>query len=172
MSLLLRVKNRGFALLATAFPSFGERLAEKFRPEHSAEVPWAPVRKPLAASTIALVTTAGLHHRDQAPFDMHDHDGDPSFREIDTTRPPDTLMITHDYYDHADADRDLNVVFPIERLRELAAGGEIGAAADRHYSFMGHITGPHIETLKKTTGPQVAALLKKAAVDAVLLTPG
>lgn len=173
MSLLLRLKNRGLAALATAFPSVGERFASGFRAERQDEkVPWTPVVKPLAASTIALVTTAGVHHRDQPPYDMHDHDGDPSFRELDLARPLDTLMITHDYYDHADADRDLNVVFPVERLRELAAAGEIGAVARLGYGFMGHITGPHLGTLKRSTGPQVAARLKSAGVDAVLLAPG
>ena len=173
MSLLLRLKNRGLAALATAFPSLGERFAAGYRAERQDDgVPWAPVTKPLAASTIALVTTAGVHHRDQPPYDMHDHDGDPSFRELDLERPLDSLMITHDYYDHADADRDLNVVLPVERLRELAAAGEIGAVARLGYGFMGHITGPHLETLKRRTAPEVAARLKKARVDAVLLAPG
>ena len=120
MSVLQRLKNRGLAALATAFPSVGERLAAGYRAERQEEaVPWAPVAKPLAATTLALVTTAGVHHRDQPPYDMHDPDGDPSFRELDLDRPLDSLMITHDYYDHADADRDLNVVFPVARLREL-----------------------------------------------------
>ena len=173
MSLLLRLKNRGLAALATAFPSIGERFAAGYRAEHQeGAVPWAPVRKPLAASTVALVTTAGVHHRSQPPYDMRDHDGDPSFRELDLSLPLDSLMITHDYYDHTDADRDLNVVFPVERLRELAGAGEIGGVARLAYAFMGHITGPHLETLKRRTGPEVAARLKQAGVDAVLLAPG
>jgi D-proline reductase (dithiol) PrdB len=164
MSLLARLKNRGLAALATAVPSIGERLAASFTAErHDDEVPWAAVTKTLSASTVALVTTAGVHHRDQPPFDMHDRDGDPSFRELDLTRPSDSLMITHDYYDHRDADRDLNVVFPAQRLRELVTAGELGAVAGRGYSFMGHITGPHLQRLKR---------LKKARVDAVLLAPG
>jgi D-proline reductase (dithiol) PrdB len=173
MSFLSRVKHRGLAVLATAFPSVGERFAAGYRAERQDDgVPWSPVRTPLAGSTIALVTTAGVHHRDQQPYDMHDHDGDPSFRELDLERPLDSLMITHDYYDHSDADRDLGVVFPVERLRELAAAGEIGAVARLGYGFMGHITGPHLETLKRRTGPEVAARLKRARVDAVLLAPG
>jgi len=173
VSLISRLKNRGLAALATAFPALGERFAAGYRAERQDDgVPWAPVRRPLAGSTIALVTTAGVHHRDQQAYDMHDHDGDPSFRELDFERPLDSLMITHDYYDHADADRDLNVVLPVERLRELAAGGEIGAVARLGYGFMGHITGPHLETLKRRTAPEVAARLKKARVDAVLLAPG
>ena len=173
MSMLLRIKNRGLAALATAFPSLGERFAAGYRAERQeGDVPWAPLRKPLTAATIALVTTAGVHHRSQAPYDMNDRDGDPSFRELDLTLPLDSLMITHDYYDHADADRDLNVVLPVERLRELAAAGEIGGLAPRAYAFMGHITGPHLETLKRRTAPAVAARLRAARVDAVLLAPG
>ena len=173
MSMLLRLKNRGLASLATAFPSLGERFAAGYRAERQeGGIPWTAVQKPLARSTIALVTTAGVHHRDQPPYDMHDRDGDPSFRELDLERPLDSLMITHDYYDHTDADRDLNVVFPVARLRELAASEEIGAVARLGYGFMGHITGPHLETLKRRTAPEVAARLKKAGVDAVLLAPG
>jgi len=173
MSLFSRVKNRGLAALATAFPAVGERLAAGYRAERQDDgVPWAAVKKPLAGSTVGLVTTAGVHHRDQQPYEMHDHDGDPSFRELDFGLPLDSLMITHDYYDHSDADRDLNVVLPVERLRELAALGEIGAVARLGYGFMGHITGPHLETLKRRTAPEVAARLRKAGVDAVLLAPG
>ncbi len=173
MSLFMRMKNRGLAALATAIPALGERFAAGYRAERQDDgVPWAPARKPLAATTVALVTTAGVHHRDQPPYDMDDHDGDPSFRELDLERPLDSLMITHDYYDHTDADRDLNVVFPVERLRELVAAGEIGGVARLGYGFMGHITGPHLETLKRRTAPEVAERLKKARVDAVLLAPG
>ena len=173
MSLFSRLKHRGLAALATALPSLGERLAAGYRAERQDDgVPWVAANKPLAASTIALVTTAGVHHRDQTPYDMHDRDGDPSYRELDFERPLDSLMITHDYYDHADADRDLNVVLPVERLRELAAAGEIGGLARLGYGFMGHITGPHLETLKRRMAPAVAARLKEARIDAVLLAPG
>jgi D-proline reductase (dithiol) PrdB len=173
VSAFLRLKNRVLAALATAFPSLGERFAAGYRAERQDEdVPWCAVTKPLAASTIALVTTAGLHHREQPPYDMHDHDGDPSFRELDLGRPLDSLVITHDYNDHSDADRDLNVVFPVERLRELVASGEIGAVARLGYGLMGHIVGRHLETLKRRTAPEVAARLKNAGVDVVLLAPG
>ena len=173
MSLFMRIKNRGLAALATAFPSLGERFAAEYLAERQDDVvPWVAVRKPLASSTIALVTTAGVHHREQQPYDMHDPDGDPSFRELDLERPLGSLMITHDYYDHGDADRDLNVVFPVERLREMAAAGEIGGLARWAYGFMGHVTGPHLETLKRRAAPEVAALLKKDRADAVLLAPG
>jgi len=167
-----RQRNRLIAKLATRFPFFGDLLVSGHRVRESKEIPWTPVRKALRDSVFALVTTAGVHHRDQKPFDMKDPSGDPSFRTIDARRPFSDLMITHDYYDHTDADRDTNIVFPLERLREFENEGIIGRVADTHYGFMGHIRGPHIETLIARTAPEVAGLLRADAVDGVLLTPG
>ncbi len=108
----------------------------------------------------------------QMGFDMEDHDGDPTLRIIPGNAPSSELTITHDYYDHSDADRDINIVFPIDRLRELEAEGFIGGVAENHYGFMGHIEGAHLETLVNETAPQVAEMLKKEGVHAVVLTPG
>jgi D-proline reductase (dithiol) PrdB len=167
-----RIKNRLVAKLITRFPSLSRRFTESYTPWESEDVPWTPVRELLRDCRISIVTTAGVHQRDQEPFDMKDPNGDPSYRVIDGRLPVEELMITHDYYDHADADRDINIVFPIERLREFQAEGVIGRVADRHYGFMGHIDGPHIRTLVQKTGPEVARLLRKEGVDVVLLTPG
>jgi D-proline reductase (dithiol) PrdB len=169
---LSRLKNRLIAKLITRFPSLGKRLIESYAPWESEDIPWAPVRKLLRDSKLAVVTTAGVHHKDQEPFEMADPNGDPTFRVIDAGRPLESLMITHDYYDHADADRDINIVFPIERLRELEKEGVIGRLADLHYGFMGHIDGPHIATLIQRTAPEVARRLRDDGVDVVLLTPG
>lgn len=166
------MKNRLIAKAITAFPSLGQRLIDAYRPWESEDIPWTPVVKPLADSKVAMVTTAGVHHRDQEPFDMKDPDGDPTYRVIDGTRPVDSLMITHDYYDHSDADRDINIVLPIDRIGEMAGEGRIGSVADRHYSFMGHIDGRHISTLIEETGREVAHFLKEEGVDVALLTPG
>ena len=169
---LARLKNRAIAKAITAFPSLSRRLVDSFRPWESEDIPWTPAGTPLESASVAVVTTAGVHHKDQRPFDMKDSNGDPSFRVIDTTRPLSDLMITHDYYDHSDADRDINIVLPIDRLREMALEGRIGRLLDRHYSFMGHIDGPYISTLMEDTGVQVARLVKNDGADVVLLTPG
>ena len=169
---ITRLKNRAIAKVITAFPSLSKRLVDSFHPWESEEIPWAPVSKPLEESSVAVVTTSGVHHRDQLPFDMKDPDGDPSSRAIEASRPPSTLMITHDYYDHKDADRDMNIVFPLDRLREMEAEGLIGRLQERHYSFMGHIDGRHVATLVEKTGPDVARRLKEEGADVVLLTPG
>lgn len=158
--------------MITRFPSLAKRFVASYAPWESEDIPWTPFTKPLSECTVAMVTTAGVHHRDQAPFDMIDRDGDPSFRVIDISRPLESLIITHDYYDHRDADKDINIIFPVERLREFAREGIIGRRANVHYGFMGHITGPHIMTLIANTAPEVARRLKRDGVDVVLFTPG
>jgi D-proline reductase (dithiol) PrdB len=172
MSSISRYKNRGIARLVTRFPSLSRRMTKAFTPIETRGVPWTPVNKALARCRVALVSTAGIHHRDQPPFDMNDPEGDPSFRAIDISRPGADLMITHDYYDHSDADRDINIVFPLRRLLELEQDGTIGEVAGTHYGFMGHILGGHVRTLLTETAPEVARRLTAEAVDAVLLIPG
>ena len=167
-----RLKNRIIAKIITRFPALAKRFIDAYDPLKSTDIPWAPVTKQLSDSTVALITTAGVQHRDQKPYNMTDHEGDPSYRAIDIRQPLSNLMITHDYYDHTDADKDINIIFPIERLKEFEKEGIIGRLANIHYGFMGHITGPHIHTLTAKIAPEIALRLKKDNVDIVLLTPG
>ncbi len=167
-----KLKNRKIAKLTSRIPFLAKAITLGFSAVETTGVPWTPPSKPLAESKVAIVTTAGIHHRKQPPFDMRDPNGDPSFRTIDLAHPLVDLMITHDYYDHSDADRDLNIVFPIQRLWALKREGVIGEVAGKHYGFMGHITGRHIQTLIHQKAPNVAQRLKDDNVDIVLLTPG
>lgn len=171
MQNIRRLKNRIITRLAACLPALADRLIRAHMPLESQNVPWTPVVKPLAESKIALITTAGIHHRSQNPFDMADPQGDPTFRILDRDTIVSDYSITHDYYDHRDADRDLNIVLPIERLIEMQTAGVIGAVAKTHYSFMGHIMNSHVPDLVRIKAPEVAALLAADRVDAVLLTP-
>ncbi len=167
-----RMKNRAVASVLTRVPFLARRVADGCDVyEPRGETPWAPWEKKLSLSKLALVSTCGIHHVEQKPFDMNDPEGDPSFRVIDGRRPTSDLKITHDYYDHSDADRDINVVFPIERMKEFEREGVIGSLADRHFGFMGHIKGGHVDTLIERSAPQVAGMLREDGVDAVFLTP-
>lgn len=172
MSTVQRIKNRLIAKVITRYPSFAQRFITAYEPWESGEaIPWSPPRKPLSESRLALVTTSGLHHTTQEPFDMEDSEGDPSFRPIEGATIGSDYRITHDYYDHSDAEKDLNIIFPLKRLQELETEGIIGQLAETHYSFMGHIDGRHIATLIGQTAQQVVNQLKQAQVDVVLLTP-
>ncbi len=130
-----------------------------------------PLRKPLAACTVAVVTTAGLSLTDQPPFDTSIKMGDSSFREIPGDISPQLLEMHHRSwsFDQTGILRDRNLVFPLDRLREMHEQGEIGTIAPYHYSFMGSIIGP--ARLIKEQAPEVARRLIVASVDVVLLTP-
>lgn len=167
-----RFKNRMLAKLLTRFPGLFDRFIGKAVPIEVHGIPWAPVVKPIKDSCVAIVTTAGVHLLGQEPFNMRDSQGDPSYRELPSETPRGAYTITHDYYDHTDADRDLNVVFPIDRLKEMRDTGAIGSLAPVNYGFMGHIDGAHIDTLINKTAPEVARKIRAQNVDVVLLTPG
>jgi D-proline reductase (dithiol) PrdB len=163
--------DQWLAKLFTRFPALFRRWVRTHRFVEFEDVPWTAFQGKAAHSRVALITTGGVHLKSDAPFNMRDPAGDPTFREIPADVAPGAWTITHNYYDHSDADQDINVVFPIDRLRELAELGEIGTMNRRHFSFMGHILPPHIHTLLHTTAPQVAGLLKQDKVDLVILTP-
>jgi len=165
-----RWRNQLGARFFTRFPLAGRIWARLARPLPAAGIPWAPLRAPLSQTTFALITTGGPHLRGDRPFRMDDADGDPSFRAIPPDTPLAAITITHDYYDHADADRDLNIILPLERFRELAGRGAIGGLGTC-FGFMGHITGPHIPTLVGRSAPAVARRLRDEGVTAALLTP-
>jgi D-proline reductase (dithiol) PrdB len=167
-----RLKNRIISRFASSIPIFAKYLTASYTPQRSDDIPWSHIKKPLTESKIALVTTAGVHHTHQEPFDMNDPAGDPTYRIIDTQTIEDDYLITHDYYDHRDADKDLNIVLPVTRLKEMTAGGIVGCIARHHFSFMGHIKDSQLDNLLETYAPQVATRLVQDQVDAVLLTPG
>ena len=134
--------------------------------EHD-DTPWTPLGKPLSQSKLALVTTAGLHVRGDAPFAS----GDPSFRAIAANVEARDIVQSHASigFDHTGIYRDLNLAFPIDRLRELAAEGAVGSLATQYYAFMGAQRNP--QKMIDESAPEVAALLNQEGVDVVLLTP-
>jgi D-proline reductase (dithiol) PrdB len=163
--------NRVAVQLFKRLPWLGEVWARQRRFVESTSVPWTPMRKRVRDCSVALVTTAGVHLNTDSPFDMTDPDGDPSYRVVPVDAPRRQVTITHKYYDHSAADRDLNVVVPIDRLHELAAAGIVAGVAPRIYSFMGHIDGMHVRTLIERTAPEVAQRLRGDGAEAVVLTP-
>ncbi len=121
---------------------------------------------PLARRRIAIVTTAGLHLRGQANFDLRDT----GYRVIPGEVTAGELVMSHTSvnFDRTGFQQDINVVFPLDRLRELAAAGEIGALGDVHYALMGAGWEPaEIED----TADEIAGLLHGDAVDCALLVP-
>ena len=71
-------------------------------------------------------------------------------------------------FDRSAFQQDPNVWFPLDRLREMAADGEIGSVSNWHYSFMG--AQPNHEALA-ATGEEVGRLLAADEVDVALMVP-
>lgn len=130
----------------------------------------ARLRVPLSEASIALVSTAGVHLVDQPEYDLENPYGDPSYREIPGDADSSRLRLSHSHYDHRQADTDPNVVFPIDRLRELAGEGFIAGPAPLHFGLMGF--NPNPARLIEETLPVVVRALGDSGADAVLLTPG
>ncbi len=128
------------------------------------DIPWTPLKRPLTEATVAIVSTAGVHLCADAPFASKT---DASFRVIPRTATRTDLCLTHEHYDRRDAIRDLNLVFPLERLLELENEGVIGRVADLHYGF-GFTDDPRDLF---APGRAVGALLAQAGVDLVVLVP-
>jgi len=167
-----RLLNRFYAIPAVT-QWWAKRAAARVHKtsEPGGAPPFTLLNKPLTACRTALITTAGVHLRGQTPFDMANPDGDATYRVLPQTATADTLTITHQYYDHTDADRDVNVVFPLDHFRELAGRGVIGSLAPQHFGFMGHIEGGQIPLLTHRYAPEVAAKLRHDGVDFAFLTP-
>jgi D-proline reductase (dithiol) PrdB len=133
--------------------------------------PWTPFRKSLAQAKLALVTSAGLHLRDDKPFIGDPKGGDSSYRVIPSSTTPADILQSHVSigFDHTAIYRDMNVTLPLDRAKELVEKGIVGSLAPNYYSFMGAIRDPR--RLIQETGPEVAERLKQEGVDLVFITP-
>ena len=122
--------------------------------------------KPLAESTIALISTAGLHRRSDPPFkagaiDYRILPGDVDFADV---------IASHisSNFDRSGFQRDPNIWLPLDRLREMAANGEIGGISKWHYTFMG---GQNNHEALADAGEEVGRLLAADEVDVALMIP-
>jgi D-proline reductase (dithiol) PrdB len=116
---------------------------------------------------MAIVTTAGLHRRGDRPFGP----GEQGYRVIPGDLAAIEIVQSHTSlgFDRVPIMRDVNISFPIDRLRELVARGELGGLAPNHYSFMG--AQRDLVGIQTETGPEVGRRLREEGVQAALITP-
>jgi D-proline reductase (dithiol) PrdB len=144
-------------------PAQAQRLAEVECPDFVTR-PWAK-GPALSRRRVAVVSSAGLVVRGETPF----RGRDPDYRAIPADTKPEELLISHISinFDRTGFQEDWNVVFPIDRLNELAAEGVIASVARTHYSFMGASEPLQMEPHAR----ELAGRLKRDQVDAVILSP-
>ena len=126
--------------------------------------PWVE-GPPLKERRVAIVSTAGLHRRTDRPFELMSGE----YRVIPGDTNMNDLIMSHvsPNFDRTGFQTDLNVVFPLDRLRELVEGKVIGSLANYHYSFMGATDPRQMEGAARALAP----LLTRDRVNAVLLVP-
>jgi D-proline reductase (dithiol) PrdB len=125
----------------------------------------ATVAPALADARVAIVTTAGLTVDEVRLWGLTDA----SFVELPSD--PGRVRLSHfsPNFDRSGLAADPNVVFPVDRLQEMADDGTIGSVNHRHLAFMGAQF--DLSTIVADTGPAAARLLRDDGVDVVLLTP-
>ena len=131
--------------------------------------PLTRLTKPLSECTVTMLTSGGISMC-SAPawdaFSRNDHRLDAIPNDADSA----DFQIHDSYYDHRDAELDLNCQFPIDRLREMVASGELGAVAPRFWSgFMGRIY--NRSKVMGESAPAFAAELAKDEVDLLIAVP-
>lgn len=121
--------------------------------------------KPLSERRVAVISTAALQRRTDRNFGQ----GEASYRVIPRDTDPNDIIMSHGSvnFDRSGFQQDLNVCFPVERLKELAEEGFIGSVADFHYTVSGAID----PRSNEGSAREIAGLMKRDAVDAVLLIP-
>jgi D-proline reductase (dithiol) PrdB len=132
-------------------------------------VPLAKLKKPLSESRLTFISTAGVQSKGSLPFDTVHPVGDYTFRRVPSNSKPVDLEIHQLKYPTNGAERDLNVIFPIERLQELKEEGFIGELAPNFFSFIGY--NMDAEMLERTLAEDIAEAVKTEGSDVALLSP-
>ena len=133
-------------------------------------VPLAHARKPLEQSHVTLISSCGVHLKSDLPMDVCHPFGDFGFRRVPSQAKQDDLIIHQLKYPHDDADLDINVIFPIERLQDLASEGMIGGLTENLFSFIGYNMDP--ERFERTLAADIArAVCEEEHADIALLAP-
>lgn len=120
---------------------------------------------PLAEATVAVVTTASLHHPDQDDFEVMDT----GYRVLDGSRRDYVTGHWSPNFDGVGYAADMNTVIPLDRLDELADRGVIGRVADQHLAYAGNQF--DLAAVRMDSAPAGAKFLRQQGVDVVLLTP-
>ncbi len=123
--------------------------------------------KLLSQAKVAIVTTAGLHRQSAPGFEI----GDSDFHYETLARDTRDLKLGHHSvnFDRGGFAADLNVVYPIDRLEELAVEGVIGAVAENHYAFAGNQSAT-VSEIRLDSGPHCAMKMLAENVDIVVIT--
>lgn len=132
-------------------------------------VPLAPLRKPLRDCRLTFVSTAGVQPKGSLPLDTVHPIGDYTFRRVPSSSLPNDLEIHQIKFPTVGAHRDLNVIFPIERLRELVADGVLGSLTADLFTFIGYNMDP--DRVERDLAVSIADAVEGERADIALMCP-
>ncbi len=128
-------------------------------------IPYTPLKRELKDCRVGLVTTAGAYVEGMEPFTENDL----SFRLIPSATEMKKIRFVPGHFDTSKGALDPNIMFPLDRLRELLAAGEIGKVSEYHVS-MGLTM--ELRKLKEQVSWNIAEAVMKTCPDIVVLTGG
>lgn len=134
--------------------------------KNGAFIPWTPWLRSPNQSKVALISVSGVHlkHGMHEPFQGGT---DPTFREFPQVVATQDCTLAEGQVESPWAAQDLNVLFPLERLRDLQDTGYISTVAPFAYTFAAG--GPDEGALLPEAGLSVAYRLRRMGPEAVLL---
>lgn len=129
--------------------------------------PFEPLRKPLSASRVGVLSTSGAYVVGQVAYYYKD---DTSVRAIARDTPTDQIHFSHITENYLeDPRKDPNCIVPLDALRAAEADGEIAELAPEIYSCMGGVYSQR--RVREELTPELYARLCTQSVDVALLVP-
>lgn len=160
----------------TKFPFYPRDVASRFEQyaaeyvfEQTEPTPWTPLRGALRDSKAALVTTAGIRLKTQHDFRADKAMGSAEWREISVYAESDNFAFDFTNYDPAEAERDINVLAPVDRLKELVDQGMLGGLNETFFSFFGLCR--KLDALRASVAAVAAKLRGAYDVDVCFVFP-
>jgi len=145
-----------------------ERYAAEYVFEQNEPTPWTPLRRPMREARALLLTSSGLRLASQHEFARLPGGGSAEFREISVYVSPDQLAYDFTNFDPREVEQDLNVLTPVDRLKELVDEGVLGGLHETFFSFFGLCSDS--AALRENAG-RLAEKLRSADVDLAFLFP-
>ncbi len=134
------------------------------------DVPFTPLKKPLAESRLALVSTSEIAVRDwddqRTPLEKGEIGNVYSFPS--DTPAGDLYSHSRSFDKHATTLEDVNAFFPVTRLQELQAEGRFASLAP---SLHGVYNAYSQRKTREADAPEVLRRLRDEDVDVAVLTP-
>ena len=141
-----------------------------YRWAHFDDVPFTLLKKPLAESTVALISTSEIaRHSDEDKRTPLEKGELGNVYTIPADTPLDDLYSQSTAFDrHATNVDDVNAFFPITRLQEKVAEGRVGSLATNAIALYNAYSQ---RRTREVDAPEVLRQCRADAVDVALLVP-